>query len=193
MKPQKAGLGTALLETAESKVIELKALSHHIDIHMDDIFPLGTGIGRVRGVVNILKQHKGRAELSELADESEEDIDDLLPVIEACKMLGFLTINDSEARLTEAGSKLTLSNFSKSVHSSLSSIEPFKTSLKIINEGNITTEELFSKLKERGIRLHGEDTTNDILLKKMLIRWGVRGGLMKYDPETDSWSKAPGF
>ena len=156
---------------------------------MEDLFPLGTGIGRVRGIINIIKRNKGRMEMSRLAEESEEHIDDLLPLIEACKLLGFVRIDESEVTLTETGSKLTFSNFSKSIHDGLSYVEPFKSALKVIGGSEVTTQDLFSTLRDRGIILHGDIATNDMLLKKLFIRWGVRGKLMSYDPETDSWRR----
>ena len=156
---------------------------------MEDLFPLGTGIGRVRGIINIMKQHKGHMGMSELAEEAEEHVDDLLPLIEACKLLGLVSIDDSELRLTEAGSKVTFSNFSKTIHEKLSKVEPFKSALKIIGEGEVPTKELFETLRDRGIILHGDEATNDMLLKNLFIRWGVRGKLMSYDPDTDGWKK----
>jgi NitT/TauT family transport system ATP-binding protein len=156
---------------------------------MEDIFPLGTGIGRVRGIVNIMKQHKGHMGMSELAEEAEEHVDDLLPLIEACKLLGLVVIDESEIRLTETGSRLTFSNFSKSIHDRLSNVEPFKSALKIMDDGAVSSPELFSTLKNKGIIIHGDEATNDLLLMKLFIRWGVRGKIMSYDPETDSWSK----
>ncbi len=156
---------------------------------MEDLFPLGTGIGRVRGIINIMKQHNGHMEMSKLAEDAEEHIDDLLPLIDACKLLGFVVIDESEVRLTEAGSRLNFSNFSKAIHDKLSYVEPFKSALKVIDEGEVSTPKLFSTLKSMGIILHGDDATNDIMLKKLFIRWGVRGKLMSYDPETDIWKK----
>ncbi|MCL4365517.1 MAG: AAA-associated domain-containing protein [Candidatus Marsarchaeota archaeon] len=157
---------------------------------MEGLFPLGTGISRVRGIVNLIKQHKGRMEISELAEESEEDVDDLLPLIEACKMLKFVTVEDSVLRLTEKGARLTFSNFSKSIKEGLDDVEPFKSTLKIVNERQITSAELFSKLRSRGIMFHGDEAANDIMLKRLLIRWGVRSKLIEYDPQNDVWSKA---
>ena len=157
---------------------------------MEGLFPLGTGISRVRGIVSLIKQHKGRMEISELAEESEEDVDDLLPLIEACKLLKFVTVEDSVLRLTEKGAKLTFSNFSKSIKDGLDDVEPFKSMLKIVNERQITSAELFSKLRSRGIVFHGDEAANDIMLKRLLIRWGVRSKLIAYDPQNDVWSRA---
>ena len=153
------------------------------------MFPLGPGISRVRGIVSIIKQNKGHIEISKLAEEAEEDIDDLLPLIEACKLLGFAVVDESEVRLTEKGSRLTFSNFSKLISESLTEVEPFKSTIRIIDSRKVNTLELFGTLRSRGIILHGEDVTNDILLKKLLIRWGVRSKLINYSQESDLWSR----
>lgn len=153
------------------------------------MFPLGPGISRVRGIVSIIKQNKGSIEISKLAEEAEEDIDDLLPLIEACKLLGFTVVDESEVKLTEKGAKLTFSNFSKLINESLIEVEPFKSTIRIIDGKKVTTSELFGNLKSRGVVLHGDDVTNEILLKKLLIRWGVRSKLINYDQEADLWSR----
>ena len=139
---------------------------------MEDLFPLGTGIGRVRGIINIMKQHKGRIGMSELAEEAEEHVDDLLPLIEACKLLGLVLIDDSELRLTEAGSKVTFSNFSKTIHEKLSKVEPFKSALKIMGDGEVTTKELFETLRDRGIMVR--DCSNFKGLDETFIRVAVK-------------------
>lgn len=156
---------------------------------MDDLFPLNTGISRVRGIISLAKQNKGRIEISKLAEESEEDIDDLLPLIEACKLLGFATVDESELRLTDKGSQLTFSNFSRSIRTGLLNAEPFKSTIKILGDKEIPSSELFSKLKGRSIMVHGEESTNEALLRKLLIRWGVRAGLLSYDTDNDTWKK----
>ncbi len=155
---------------------------------MDGVFPTGTGISRVRAIINILKQNKGHIGMTELAEESEEDVDDLLPQIEACKLLGLLVVDDSELRLTDRGEKLTFSNFSKFIRESLASIEPFKSAIKIISENEVQSADLFSGLRSRGIIIHGNDATNDMLLKRLFLRWGVRSKLFAYNSDTDAWS-----
>ncbi len=156
---------------------------------MGEIFPEGCGISRVRGIVSILKQHKGRMELSELAEESEEDIDDLLPLIKACRLLGFATVDESEVILTEKGSKLTFSNVSKSIREGLEKVDPFRSTLEILGSGEMNTEDLFNALKSSGVVLHDDPVTNDVILKKLLIRWGVRSKLLNYNQESDLWSR----
>jgi NitT/TauT family transport system ATP-binding protein len=160
---------------------------------MEGLFPIGPGMSRVRGIVSIVKQNKkGRIEISKLAEESEEDIDDLLPLIEACKVLGFIEVVESEVKLTKKGAKLTPTNFAKLISEGLEEVEPFKSTVKIIDSKQVTSVELFETLRSRGIRLHGEDAMNNALLKKLLIRWGVRSKLISYDQELDLWSRRKG-
>ncbi len=154
---------------------------------MEGMFPLGTGIGRVRAIIGILRQHKGRMSMSELATESEEDIDDLLPLIDACKLLGLTTIKKSALQLTDKGEKLTFSNFSKTMKDSLVSVEPFKSTIMILGDGEVQTKDLFTMLRAKGIVLHEDETVNDQMLKKLLIRWGVRSKLIVYNVENDTW------
>lgn len=150
---------------------------------------MDTGIGRVRGIISLVKQRNGQLEISELAEESDEDIDDLLPLIEACKLLGFVTVKNSKLKITEKGSKLTFSNFSKSIRDGLKNAEPFKSSLKVLDDSEVSTRDLFTVLKQKGIMLHTDEATNDLMMKKLLIRWGVRSKLMAYDSENDVWKK----
>ena len=154
---------------------------------MEGMFPLGTGVSRVRAIIGMLKQRGGSMSMSELAEESEEDIDDLLPLIDACKLLGLATIRKSTLQLTDKGRKLTFSNFSKTIKDSLPALEPFKSTILILGDAEVPTKDLFTTLKSRGIVLHEDEAANDQMLKKLLIRWGVRSKLLTYDAENDAW------
>lgn len=154
---------------------------------MATLFPSGPGIGRIRGIVGLIKQNDGEVSISELAEESEEDIDDLLPLIKAVQLLGFAVVKSSSIRLTKEGNSLTVSNASREIRDRLPSIEPFKSTIAILRKNYATSRELFDLLHAKGIVLHGNKATNDEQLKKMLLRWGVRSKLMEYDAEKDEW------
>lgn len=155
---------------------------------MAALFPPGTGIGRIRGIIDLIKRNGGAIELSELATEAGEQIDDLLPLVEACKLLGFTTVKDSTIKLTKQGSKMTVSNSSKMIRDGLTRVEPFKSTLDILNKNYATSKELVDLLYAKGIFVHGDVETNRQLLKKMLLRFGVRANLISYDPKKDEWS-----
>ncbi|MDE1851551.1 MAG: AAA-associated domain-containing protein [Candidatus Micrarchaeota archaeon] len=154
---------------------------------MATLFPSGPGIGRIRGIVGLIKQNNGEISISALAEESEEDIDDLLPLIDACKLLGFAVVDSSTIRLTKEGGSLTVSNASKAIREKLPSIEPFKSTVAILKKNYVTSRELFDLLHAKGIVLHGDKSTNDEQLKKLLLRWGVRSKLIEYDANKDEW------
>ncbi len=158
---------------------------------MRHIFPLVTETSKIRGIIGIIKQNGGSMELSSLAEEAEEHIDDLMPLVEASKLLGLATVEESMIKLTPLGDSLNLSNSLKLIREKLVEMEPFFSAIEILNKKPMSTDDLFEKLKDRGIALHGDKEANEILMKKMLMRLGVRTRIVYYDPEKDMWSSKP--
>ncbi len=154
-----------------------------------EIFPLVTETSRIRAILYMLKQNGGSIELARLAAETEEQVDDLLPLVEACKMLGFIKINRSVIKITPAGRKVTFANSLKMVRERLVGIEPFKSALKVLDkEGEMSTEALFANLRSNGVYLHGDKDMNEFLMRKMFLRLGVRSKLLYYDTVRDVWT-----
>ncbi len=59
--------------------------------------------GGVAGLLEMLQDHGGRHEVFRLADELSLEIDHLLPIVDAAQLLGFLTVEQGAAVITEAG------------------------------------------------------------------------------------------
>jgi len=151
-------------------------------------FPIGVGITELRGVLEILKKNGGALSLAKLADESEEEIDKLLPLLDAGELLGLCKVKNGVARLTEEGKKLKLSNITSMLSKKLKEIEPFNSVIDILSKKSLNTEEIAEELKSRDIILNADDITNIELLRNLLIRWGVRTKLLAYNKDLDSWS-----
>lgn len=152
---------------------------------MGNLFPSDVGVSHVRGLIRIIKENNGAISISKLAEEAEEDLDDLLPLIEACKLLGFVTIAKSKVKLTQKGEKLASAPRSI-IRESLSKVEPFKSAISALSEGSRTTSELFDYLIEKGVfPKEGEHSAETLL--KLLIGWGVRSKLLSYDEHNDTW------
>ncbi len=149
-------------------------------------FPANVGISEIRGIVEILKDNGGSMELSKLAEEAEEEIDKLLPLIDAAEMLGLCIVQNGTIVLSPSGKSLTMHNSSQIIGKALSSIEPFKTVLERLANGSASTHELAEILKSKGIVLYNEDMTNESMLSSMLMKWGVRTKLLSYTKER--WS-----
>ena len=153
---------------------------------MEGLFPLGTGISRVRGIIGIVKQHKGRIGMSKLAEESEEDVDDLLTLLEASKLLGLIAITRSDVKLTPRGEKLITGATRAIIRESLSKIEPFKSTIKALSGGSKTTPELLEYLRSKDVYPEEGEHSSETLLK-LLLAWGVRSKLLSYDEENETW------
>jgi len=151
-------------------------------------FPIGVGITELRGVLEILKENGGELSLAKLADESEEEIDKLLPLLDAGELLGLCKVKNGIARLTEEGKKLKLSNITSMLSKKLKEIEPFNSIIDILSKKSLNTEEIAEELKSRNIILNADDITNVELLRNLLIKWGVRTKLLAYNKDSDSWS-----
>ena len=55
------------------------------------------------GLLEILRDAGGSADLADLADDLSLEVDDLLPLVDASLLLGFVTTHDGELRLTGTG------------------------------------------------------------------------------------------
>lgn len=156
-----------------------------------ELFPLNAGISELRGLIKLIKDNGSAIEISELAKEAETEIDALLPLIDACRLLGLCRVSDGSIKLTDPGVNLTMRNVHDVLKKSLVQIEPFKSSFAILNaEKSVTTERLSELLGNAGITLYTEKVMNAELLKKLLLKWCVRLKLFAYDPKADEWSIA---
>ncbi len=158
---------------------------------MPNLFPVDAGITQMRGALKIVKDNGGTMGLAELADEPEEKIGDLFPVLDACKLLKFAEVKDGKVQLTKEGIGLNLSNMQKVIREKLAEIEPFKTVVVALRvENNVSTKKLLEVLSGSGILFFSDQRKSEEALRKILLKWGVRVKLLYYDQETDSWKLA---
>jgi NitT/TauT family transport system ATP-binding protein len=59
--------------------------------------------GGIAGLLELLNDRGGRDDLYRLADDLALESDDLLPIVEAASMLGFLTVHEGAAEITHDG------------------------------------------------------------------------------------------
>jgi hypothetical protein len=154
------------------------------------LFPLDTGVSQIRGIIEIIKDHKGSIEMSKLAGEINEEIDSLFPLIDTCILLKLCTVKNGVVNLTKSGSNLATHNTKTVFAKALSKVEPFNSSLFIIKKNKeISTEDLAKALHKKGISFNTDEITNTELLKNLLLKWGVGNGLFSYSFDSDVWSK----
>ncbi|HZP07428.1 MAG TPA: nitrate/sulfonate/bicarbonate ABC transporter ATP-binding protein [Terracidiphilus sp.] len=61
--------------------------------------------GGVAGLLELLLDKGGRDDIYRLADDLAFEIDDLLPIVDAAQLLGFLTIEEGDAAITPTGAE----------------------------------------------------------------------------------------
>jgi NitT/TauT family transport system ATP-binding protein len=61
--------------------------------------------GGIAGLLEILAEHQGPYEMHALADDLAFELDDLLPIVDASAMLGFLTVAEGKVDITPEGRK----------------------------------------------------------------------------------------
>ena len=59
--------------------------------------------GGIAGLLELLIDYNGRADIYRLADDLAFEIDDLLPIVDAAQLLGFLNVEEGDAAITPAG------------------------------------------------------------------------------------------
>jgi NitT/TauT family transport system ATP-binding protein len=61
--------------------------------------------GGVAGLLELLLDKGGRDDIYRLADDLAFEIDDLLPIVDAAQLLGFLKVEEGDAAITETGTE----------------------------------------------------------------------------------------
>ncbi len=60
-------------------------------------------VGGIAGLAELLRDRGGREDLFRLAEELVMDVEDLLPILEACVLLGFASLKEGDVQITPAG------------------------------------------------------------------------------------------
>lgn len=151
-----------------------------------DIVPLPrAGIGTVIGLMEILDDSGGRDDVFRLAKELQMELDDILPVIEAGKLLGFLQVVDGDLMLTDVGKTLLRSDINQRkdlLWDQLLKIKVFQevvAALKSRSRLRIKRD-FFVDLFEQ--KMSDEDAAQFF---KTVVDWGRYAELIGYDPEEE--------
>lgn len=60
-------------------------------------------VGGIAGLIELLRDRGGREDLFRLSEELVMDVEDLLPILEACVLLGFVWLKEGDVQITPAG------------------------------------------------------------------------------------------
>ena len=154
------------------------------------LFPSDSGISELRGVLKLIKDNN-RAhtmKMSELLFHSHKRFEELNGILQSCKLLGLVTVNNGTIRLTRTGAQMKVDNFRSMLKSYLIEIEPFKATREALrHREHMSTKELSQYLRHRGVAFVTDEKQNEELLRYVLLKWAVRSGLLEYDVHSDRW------
>jgi NitT/TauT family transport system ATP-binding protein len=145
------------------------------------VFPADVNPSQLAAFLRSVYASDGVVHVHQVAIDLHWDLTKLLPILDAAEMLGFVTVEKGEARLSREGHRMLSDKKGRiqALGDSLSKIEPFTTALKFRRK--FTGEEVARELSKRGIRWHHEDEVNSLMVSDLLMHWGIRSRILRYD------------
>ncbi len=145
------------------------------------MFPAEVNPHQLTAFLRSVYASDGTAHVHKVAADLHWDLTKILPILCAAEMLGLITVEDGEAKLSKEGQKVLTVKKGRALElgSSLSQIEPFMTALSF--KGKFTAEDVAKELSKKGIRWHHEDEVNCLIVNEILMHWGIRVGILDYD------------
>ncbi len=155
---------------------------------MPHTFPVSVKLVELREMISTIKKNKSRMNISMLSRKSRLNIDQILPLVDACVILGLAQAHNGIIMLTKDGKKLSSSNAKEIIRERLPDVEPFKSVMKILRANDaISTKRLERILMEKGIAFYHDRDVNNMLLTELLMKWGVGSNLLLYKRKDDLW------
>jgi NitT/TauT family transport system ATP-binding protein len=138
--------------------------------------------GGIAGLLELLLDHNGKDDIYRLADDLAFEIDDLLPIVDAARLLGFLTVDEGAAAITPTGAEYANSEI-------LRQKELFR---RAAVENVLLLRQIVRALDAKSDRTVAEDFFHDMLdeqfseeetLRQLetAINWGRYAELFDYD------------
>ena len=138
--------------------------------------------GGIAGLLELLLDHGGKDDIYRLADDLAFEIDDLLPIVDAARLLGFLTVNEGDAEITSAGAEYANSEilrqkqlFRKAAVDNVLLLRQIVRAIEAKSNGSVP-EEFFHDLLD-------EQFTEEVTLRQLetAINWGRYAELFDFD------------
>jgi NitT/TauT family transport system ATP-binding protein len=154
-------------------------------------FPLGIKIESILGLIKALNDvFNKHADVFALANHFDLEADDLLPLLDVIKLLGFAVIHGGDVILTPEGEKFLKSSMAlkkQILREKLREFEPFKSTISILkNSKEVKPEDIAKELEKLG---YSEVNEYGFIekLTQTILEWGVYAGLLIYSSENQAF------
>jgi NitT/TauT family transport system ATP-binding protein len=146
--------------------------------------------GGIAGLLEILVDHDGREDLHRVSHQLMLESDDLLPIVDACVMMGFVRVEQGDAEITELGRELAAGDiqkrkqiFREALLANVPILQQIDSALQNKKDGTMLLDFFHDLLDEH--------FTDDEVLKQLdtVIQWGRYAELFDYDSVTGRLSR----
>ncbi len=138
--------------------------------------------GGIAGLLELLIDHNGKDDIYRLADDLAFEIDDLLPIVDAARLLGFLTVKEGDAEITPIGTEFANSEilhqkevFRKAAIENVLLLRQIVRAVETKSDGSVSEEFFHDVLDEQ---FSEEETLRQL---ETAISWGRYAELFDFD------------
>ena len=138
--------------------------------------------GGIAGLLEILLDHQGKDDIYRLADDLAFEIDDLLPIVDAANLLGFLKVNEGDAEITRTGTDFANSDildqkqlFRKAALEHVLLLRQIVRAVETKSDGSVSEEFFHDILDEQFTE---EETVRQL---ETAVSWGRYAELFDFD------------
>jgi NitT/TauT family transport system ATP-binding protein len=146
--------------------------------------------GGIAGLLEILVDHDGREDLHRVSHQLMLESDDLLPIVDACVMMGFARVEQGDAEITELGREFAAGDiqkrkqiFREALLANVPILQQIDSALLSKKDGTMLLDFFHDLLDEH--------FTDDEVRKQLdtVIQWGRYAELFDYDSVTGRLSR----
>lgn len=151
-----------------------------------DIVPLpSVGIGTVIGLMEILDDIGGQGDVFRLARDLQMELDDILPVIDAGKLMGFVRVANGDLMLTQVGKTLLRSDINQRKDLLWDQLLKIKVFQELV--ADLKSRKRPQATRDHFIELFDQQMSDEDSEKlfKTVVDWGRFAELIGYDPEEE--------
>ncbi len=138
--------------------------------------------GGIAGLLELLLDHNGKDDIYRLADDLAFEIDDLLPIVDAARLLGFITVTEGDAAITPIGTEFANSEilhqkevFRKAAVENVLLLRQIVRAVETKSDGSVSEEFFHDVLDEQ---FSEEETLRQL---ETAISWGRYAELFDFD------------
>ncbi len=147
--------------------------------------------GGIAGLLELLIDHGGKDDIYRLADDLAFEIDDLLPIVDAGRLLGFIKVTEGDAEITEIGTEFANSEilhqkevFRKAAVENVLLLRQIVRAVETKSDGSVSEEFFHDVLDEQFTE---EETLRQL---ETAVSWGRYAELFDFDATRRRFTQA---